>query len=151
MADVPAVVDLGTTFCTGEQPGIQWYLDGVALPGDTLPCITPTLPGNYTVVTTNALGCVSQPSAPLQVIGTGLSDRTADAPRVAPNPTNGLLTITFPEGHTQQVLLCDAQGRVLEQLRSTGSRMDVDLSGRPAGLYLLRGVELPWAVRVVKE
>ena len=151
MADVPAVLDLGTTFCTGEQPGIQWYLDGVALPGDTLPCITPTLPGNYTVVTTNALGCESQPSAPLQVIGTGLSVGSADAPRVAPNPTNGLLTITFPEGLAQQVLLCDARGRVLEQLRSTGTRMDVDLNGRPAGLYLLRGVERPWAVRVVKE
>ncbi|MCB0783661.1 MAG: hypothetical protein KDC02_05415, partial [Flavobacteriales bacterium] len=151
VADVPPVVDLGTTFCTGEQPGVQWYLDGVALTGDTLPCITPTLPGNYTVVTTNALGCVSQPSAPLQVIGTGLIALPENSPQVAPNPTTGLLTLTFTEVPSRQVLLCDAQGRVLEVLRSTGTRMEVDLGDRPAGLYLLRGVERPWSVRVVKE
>ena len=29
--------------------------------------------------------------------------------------------------------------------------MEVDLGDRPAGLYLLRGVERPWSVRVVKE
>ena len=151
VADVPIALDLGTTFCTGEQPGVQWYLDGVALTGDTLPCITPTLPGNYTVVTTNALGCVSEPSAPLQVIGTGLIALPENSPQVAPNPTTGLLTLTFTEVPSRQVLLCDAQGRVLELLRSTGTRMEVDLGDRPAGLYLLRGVDRPWSVRVVKE
>ena len=151
VAVVPAVLDLGTTFCTGEQPGVQWYLDGVALTGDTLPCITSTLPGNYTVVTTNALGCVSEPSAPLQVIGTGLIALPENSPQVAPNPTTGLLTLKFTEVPSRQVLLCDAQGRVLDVLRSTGTRMEVDLGDRPAGLYLLRGVDRPWSVRVVKE
>ncbi|MCB0785425.1 MAG: T9SS type A sorting domain-containing protein, partial [Flavobacteriales bacterium] len=127
------------------------YLDGVALTGDTLPCITPSLPGNYTVVVTNALGCVSQPSTPLQVIGTGFSGSPENRPHVAPNPTTGLFTLTFPTVLSQHFLLCDAQGRVLEQFRSTGVRVDVDLGDHPAGLYLLRGVERPWAVRVVKE
>ncbi|MCB9200609.1 MAG: PD40 domain-containing protein [Flavobacteriales bacterium] len=83
--------------------------------------------------------------------GVGLDGRWKPAHRVGPSPTTGLCTLTLDQGGMQPVLLCDLQGRVLAKFLTDEGQLTVDLSEFPAGLYLLRGVEQPWAVRVVKE
>jgi photosystem II stability/assembly factor-like uncharacterized protein len=146
---VPTVFQMGEHLCTGEAAAIQWYLNGSPLPGEENPCLLPDAPGSYTVVVTDALGCTSAPSAPVQIISTGLAQRSQLAPTAWPNPSSGLLTLSFADAAVRSILLCDAQGRSLRQLHSPGSQLVVDLRDLPAGLYVLRGNH--WAVRVVRE
>ncbi|MCB0790832.1 MAG: hypothetical protein H6595_11775 [Flavobacteriales bacterium] len=148
---VPAVLDLGSQFCTGVQPMMQWYLDGQALPGDTAACITPTLPGTYTVVVTDILGCVSAPSAPLIYLPTAIQGPITEGPRVAPNPTHDAVTLEFAEGGSHGLMVLDAQGRMVRQLKAAGDRIVIDLHDLLAGTYLIRGTDRPWSVRIVRD
>jgi photosystem II stability/assembly factor-like uncharacterized protein len=147
----PQVLQSGTTLCTGYRPQIQWYLNGEPLPDATGPCITATEPGSYTVVTTDALGCVSAPSAPVQVIITGVSDARQEAPLLQPNPGTGTFHLQFAAAQPRLLELHDLQGRRVHQQRSTERTAVLHLEHLPAGMYLLSAAGEGWGVRVVKE
>ncbi|MCB0781007.1 MAG: T9SS type A sorting domain-containing protein [Flavobacteriales bacterium] len=151
VADVPEVLELGGTLCTGTAAGIRWSLNGNPLVGETQSCITPSLPGSYTVVTTDALGCVSQPSDPVMVISTQTAEASKSGFRVAPNPGNGLFTLTFDEAASREVLVHDLLGRAIGTFRAQGKRLELDLQEQPPGLYLLRSPEGGEAVRLIKN
>jgi len=151
VAAVPTVLFDGDELCTGEMPGIQWYLNGEALPDGTTACFTPLETGNYTVVTTDALGCLSASSAPVQVIITGIDAQHTKAPLLHPNPSSDNCMLTFSDARPRTIELCDAQGRVLHSERAQGPQHIVQLHALPSGLYLVRGVEEGWAVRVVVQ
>lgn len=151
VAVVPNVLAVGDMLCTGERPGLQWFLDGEAIADGTTPCITATTPGSYTVVTTNALGCVSAPSVPVDVIGTHVDRLTEASPMISPNPTDGPLTIRFHDTGNHHLVINDAQGRTMQRIRVSGPRSVVDLSGLPPGIYLLRESSSNWSARIVKE
>ncbi len=72
----PTITPLGnTTFCSGNSLQLssstattyQWYKDGAIIAGETGKTTWVTQSGNYTVVTTNNLGCVSVASAPMAI------------------------------------------------------------------------------------
>ena len=148
---VPYVLHSGQTLCTAWRPQIQWYLDGEPLTNATWPCITASEPGNYTVVITDALGCTSAPSVPVEIISTAVEERMIDAFTVFPNPTTGQLTLSFAEDGWHTILLGDAQGRVLRSERLSGASPTVDLQNLSAGLYILREAGSGQGVRVVRE
>lgn len=149
--DVPVIYQSGTMFCTGEETGIQWFLNDEALPDANTSCIEPVSPGNYTVVVTDALGCISAPSEPIQVIGTAVPLHAPATPLLRPNPTSGNVTLTFDRNAERHMILCDTQGRVLREVTSMGDRVQLELHALPAGIYLLRGLEEGWVARVVKQ
>ena len=148
---VPAVLQSGQTLCTAWRPQLQWYLDGLPLPNATWPCITAATSGSYTVVYTDALGCTSAPSVPVQIINTAAPAPTTTAFTVFPNPTTGSVTLSFADAAPRTILLCDARGRVLRSERLSGASAVVYLHGLPAGLYILREAGGGNAVRVVRE
>lgn len=59
---------------------------------------------------------------------------------IYPNPTKGLLTVDIPlnEGDIARISLYDIQGRVILDLKNVGSTTELDLSGQPSAIYLLR-------------
>lgn len=69
--------DGSTALCAGNSvfltvPGLpfntyQWYLDGTSIPDATATSLEVSTAGDYTVVTTNPNGCVSEPSNVLSV------------------------------------------------------------------------------------
>ena len=79
---------------------------------------------------------------------TGLFDTQLDALSVYPNPTTGQLWASVPElaeGTAAEVLVYNAAGQLLQRVAaraaSTGSaasRLSIDLSGYPAGMYIIR-------------
>jgi hypothetical protein len=148
---VPVVFQSGQTLWTAWRPQIQWYLNGAPMPNATWPSITTTESGSYTVVVIDALGCTSAPSVPVQIISTASEERGADAFTVFPNPTNGMLTLSFATDGLRTVLLCDAQGRELRSERMSGSRGALSMEKLPAGLYILREAGSAHGVRVVRE
>jgi hypothetical protein len=148
---VPVAFQSGQTLWTAWRPQIQWYLNGAPLPNATWPSITTTESGSYTVVVIDALGCTSAPSVPVQIISTAVEERGADAFTVFPNPTNGMLTLSFANDGLHTVLLCDAQGRALRSERVNESRGTMELEELPAGLYMLHEVGSAHWVRVMRE
>ncbi|MBZ0100123.1 MAG: peptidylprolyl isomerase [Taibaiella sp.] len=60
------------------------------------------------------------------------------ATNVYPNPNNGLFSIDIPRG-ARELVITDINGRVVKQLQPGNvNTLDVDLSGQPKGVYLLR-------------
>ena len=78
---------------------------------------------------------------------TGLFDTQLDALSVYPNPTAGQLWVSVPElaeGTAAEVLVYNAAGQLLQRVAaraaSTGSaasRLSIDLSGYPTGVYII--------------
>ena len=79
-------------------------------------------------------------TADCAVTVTGMTDSDiAEVPltQVYPNPTNGLLTLSFAtEGH-YNIAVCDASGKVLMRQTAAGMITQVDVSSLPAGVYML--------------
>lgn len=89
------------------------------------------------------------------VTSTAVPERIALGLRVFPNPGNGLFQVALSgtkDGHTVMEAY-DLAGKLVHQQRMEGPMSVLDLSGQPAGLYLLRvwnalGSEV---VRLVKQ
>ena len=79
---------------------------------------------------------------------TGIFDTKLDALSVYPNPTQGVLWVSVPElaeGTAAEVHVYNANGQLLQRVAAHGasagsaaSRMCIDLSGYPAGVYIIR-------------
>lgn len=88
-----------------------------------------------------------------QGISTNVPARSsAPALAVWPSPTTDLLWVRSMEGPLRDILVMDAQGRVVLERGSnaSGSIATISLAGLPSGMYLLR-VNGTHASRVVKE
>ncbi len=95
---------------------------------------------------------------PVVVISTSVDEPfdPAQGLHVMPNPTSGPITITFPSvnpgrDRSRDIVLCDAQGRVMWSERVRGASVTRSIEELPAGLYILREVGSIHAVRVVRE
>ncbi|MBK8947332.1 MAG: T9SS type A sorting domain-containing protein [Flavobacteriales bacterium] len=131
----------------------QWFLNGVLLPGDTLPQLLPTQTGDYTAQVTSEYGCVAL-SAPYTYIFTDVAEAAGRTLRVAPNPMGDQAVLHLSEPLTGQhhIELVDVSGRVLRVLRPTGRSVTLFREGLGAGAYILRLMrdeEVIGAVRVV--
>ena len=79
---------------------------------------------------------------------TGLFDTKLDALSVYPNPTAGQLWVSVPElaeGTAAEVHVYNANGQLLQRVPAHGasagsaaSRLSIDLSAYPAGMYIIR-------------
>ncbi|HEY0976926.1 MAG TPA: YCF48-related protein [Flavobacteriales bacterium] len=137
-AMVPTITADGDVLCVNTAGSAQWYLDSEPIAdGDSL-CLTTIGPGSYQVVVTETTGCVSAPSAPHVVISTGLGVAEAQgAARLYPNPANDRLRIEPGHMLPTNVVLVDAQGRIVREDRINGGGT-IDVSALPAGLYVVR-------------
>lgn len=76
---------------------------------------------------------------------------TTDEIHVYPNPVSDVLTITLPANSTvREIHLLAADGRIVKSPASGTGTFQADLSGLPAGAYLLRIVSADGSVQVKK-
>lgn len=153
IANVPVITESGNTLCTTTSGTAQWYLDGEALPDGNTPCISPVEPGEYHVIITDGIGCVSCPSSPVEVISTGLATRASTEMRIVPNPARDRIRIERETGSPVILTLLDAQGRTVRSEKLAGNGISLDISRLLPGMYLVRSVseERVEAVRFMKE
>lgn len=118
----------------------QWYKDGDAVPGATLPYYSesPTLNGRYYVVATNKEG---------QQVQSCVLDITGGAPvpggiKAQPNPVSGggrvTITCNYSSGELQGSILqvVDINGRVRQQITGVQPSMPVTMPS-DAGIYIV--------------
>jgi photosystem II stability/assembly factor-like uncharacterized protein len=152
-AEVPVINETGTSLCVSTTGSAQWYLNGDPIVDGDTPCIVPDTPGSYTVIVTDALGCLSAPSVPVQVISTGLMLPSNLGTRLFPNPVRDAIRIERMDASPALMTLLDAQGRLVRTERINTHSATLDVSGLVPGIYVIRmtgtaGVD---ALRFFKE
>ncbi len=123
------------------QADYQWFLNGVPLPNDTVPSITISQNGDYTVQITNGVGC-SSISAIYTVNDISVSELDYQLPIIYPNPFNNKLVFTWEQARNNKVVvaLTDLSGRLIfaETIPSTISTWEINTNTILPGVYLLQ-------------
>lgn len=129
----PVIYANGTLLSTDPYPSLQWYQNGVAIPGATGTSYTITLPSssNFTVSRISTDGCevFSQPYNPSLGI-----DELTNQIQVYPNPTLGNLTIDASVP-LMDVQVVDVQGRTVKTI--TDGKHEFSISELKTGTYYL--------------
>jgi ELWxxDGT repeat protein len=139
----------GTTLTANTSDSYQWFLDGIAISGETNQTLEITTIGDYTVEIVD--GACTKMSEVLSVssIGVGVNDiDLKNEIRLFPNPTNGKLSIQT-EIEIESIQLVDVSGRVLLSQKDS----QIDLSGYSRGIYLVKvnTVNHSISFKVIKE
>jgi len=117
---------------TGSFSTYQWFLNGVAIAGDTTSLIHETAPGNYTVVVADANGC-SDTSSVFTILPSSVSNvGIAQNVRIYPNPASSVLHIDAPLKVNVSVLSVDGK-----LLISQKDATDIDVHGLATGMYMI--------------
>jgi len=61
--------------------------------------------------------------------------------KIYPNPTTGLLKVeiyNLPEGQTAQIWLYAMSGQLIATFKDVSSTVNVNISGQPAGIYMMK-------------
>jgi len=115
---------------------MQWYLDGVLIPGATSASYTPTADGDYTVEVTDINGCLGT-STTFNYSTSGIVNETPNAFQVYPNPFTNILTITTTSNELSDLTLFNAQGQQVFGMKNFNGGQ-LDLSNLANGIYHLR-------------
>lgn len=120
--------------------GIQWFLDGVPVPGAIGVLFGSPTSGTYTASMIDEFGC-TQVSAPYEVINVAVQETETAQLRAFPNPFNDA-TILLGRAVLDAeavVQLIDLHGRVVRSLRGNGTReVLIERGALQSGLYMVR-------------
>jgi uncharacterized repeat protein (TIGR01451 family) len=134
----------GLLHAGAEADGYRWYYNEAPLP-DTIRTVRPVQAGRYAVQVRHN-GCESDRSEAFVFAPavTGLAPGTGRRYGIHPNPGTGRFYLVMPAGTGPvEVTLSDALGRMMMHRTvanhaADGGRYELDLSGRPAGIYLVQ-------------
>lgn len=112
---------------------------------------------NWVIYTyTDSSGCANSDSAAIYVDGcAGLNEELLSSVSVYPNPTNGLVTISFANfDNSLDFTLTTLEGKIIQrEVNYSGSSISIDLSREPKGVYLIniQSEELRRTLKLVKD
>lgn len=150
---IATLVDNGNaTITAGTATSYQWYDCGSSMnvSGATSQTLTVTTNGVYSVIVTNANGCVDT-SACVYIGNVGIKDITSQVISVYPNPTHDNVVVEFSM-NSATVEVIDALGAVLET-KSIKSGDVVSLASYNRGVYFIKVVsaEATTLHRIIKN
>lgn len=127
------------------QYSLQWYKNGVAIPGETGFWYCSTTSGTYMlVVEDESTGCTSSHSAavtnnPVYNCLTGLTDLRFQDFLVMPNPSADRIILQFPAPQERGAVIriSDMSGRLMyhEPLKETTDTIELSVTDLPKGIY----------------
>jgi hypothetical protein len=117
----------------------SWFFNGGPVSGGSDGRLELVGEGNYSVVFTDAAGC----SYESLVYNSVALSQTGEAALVQfnlyPNPTKGLVRLTFTQPVSETLRVYDAGGRVVfTQTVASSTEHELNLSEMPAGIYLVQ-------------
>lgn len=135
----------------------QWYLNGVAIPGATNRTWFALEDGAYQVEVTYTNDCsrLSEPYIYELIVGVNSLGVTINSLKAAPNPSDGLVQVSWYSGSVEVLNLFDQHGRLLASYSVEGAQqtfIDIDLSIWPSGMYVLlaQGNDASTVLRLVR-
>lgn len=150
----PVITDIGGTLSSTIFANYKWFKDGVEIPNHDYSFYTPTVSGNYYVVTSILDGCYWKKSNEIEIVivieGTNSTDEASNI-KVFPNPTSESVFIEMPHSLTDcEFIIQDFQGRTVHVGTLTQIRNRIDLSGYNAGIYFLKVLQSDQEIRTIK-
>ncbi len=132
----PSITFANNLLSTNATTNLQWYVDGIAIPGATGTVHEPLVNGTYTVSTTDANGC-STLSDPLVVLNVGMNEAGAARPmRAYPNPATEAVWIEGIPGTARRFGIHATDGRLIRSAATVAGE-PISLGGLAPGSYLL--------------
>lgn len=116
----------------------QWYSCSTNTPiqGATGTTFSPTLSGQYYVITTTNNNC--QSTSDCALVQLGLNDIKLETIKVYPNPANSnLKLITVQSDNNGTMTIYDSKGNKMLNTNYT-NEMEIDISGLSQGVYIIR-------------
>ncbi|XOV68323.1 MAG: S8 family serine peptidase [Fluviicola sp.] len=132
LESTPTVSYIGSGLESSSSTNYQWFIDGVAVNGETNQTISYVSDGSYQVMTINDDGCFAL-SSPYQV-SLSLAEIGIQKFKVYPNPTSESIQIQSDE-EILDVQCYDLNGRTIE-LNLSGNKIDV--TNMQSGSYILQ-------------
>ncbi len=138
-----------TIILTGATGGsLQWYRNGVLIPGANASTYAATLAGTYNQTKTNTSGCSDSAAVSYvidnQLVGcpaVGIADvQGASSIRVYPNPVVTNLFIESADA-IKSIVIYDIVGKEVYRAESTGkNNLSINLSDLVSGFYFVRTI-----------
>jgi PKD repeat protein len=139
---VPAIDQNGYLLASSIAFAYQWQLNNVDIPGATNQLYEIQQTGYYTVVTSNAQGCVS--SATVYVVITGETQPASHRDLLLyPNPSYGIINLVLNNIYSDDVNLniFNSMGRVIYNSSfknaAASFNIQIDISSEPEGIYFI--------------
>jgi photosystem II stability/assembly factor-like uncharacterized protein len=135
----PTISLIGTQLYSSTTSGIQWYLNGVAIPGETNQSYTPVTSGNYTVVYTSPAGCTAE-SAPYYFLDVGIEmGEDESGIFIRQNHAEKKLEIGNRKSDILEAEILNSFGQRILYLEDCRSKpLVVDVSEFASGIYLVK-------------
>ncbi len=115
---IPVITQSGNNLISDQANGIQWYLNGILMPGETNDTLQVTQSGSYSVSYTDSLSCGSS-SSPFPVTFTGIKTYNSnELISVFPNPSTKSVTVNV-SSVLKQISLYDLFGRKINEYEIT--------------------------------
>ena len=93
--------------------------------------------GTYTVLITDANGCVFSPLS-IEVISVLAVSENEIEFSIHPNPANDIITITFSDEELIEFILFDNTGRIIQKQQLSQLKNTIDLSAISKGIYVIK-------------
>ena len=132
----PTITQNGSILTASSGSTFQWYINGDPITGATGQTYTITQNGAYTVIATDANGCVSPVSAPV-FTNVSIEENEVVLFSVYPNPTSGSLMVNWNTNDRATVKVLDMQGRVLRLVNDIQSGSTLDIQSLASGIYII--------------
>lgn len=137
----PVITQTANVLTSSPAAAYQWQLNAADIPGATNQSYTATVSGFYTVIISDANGCIN--SASVDFLITGIADLD-DYPLVSiyPNPSNGNIVIEFSNTLNSEIMIeiFNSIGQQVfvshEKLTSFPHKSLIDIK-QPPGLYFI--------------
>lgn len=136
----PTIAINGAQLCVPpSMTNIQWFENGVAVPGANMPCFQPTSDGSFYATVTDTNGC---DGASDTLAFVGIEDAIAPmAMSVYPNPSEGGVQIEMAQSITTagEVRVYDLTGRIMfrQSFDQLNAKFALDLGQLSAGSYIV--------------
>jgi hypothetical protein len=123
------------TLTSSSATGNQWYINGVAMAGETNQVLMFSPGGSYTVQVSNST-CTSESSPYTYTLSTATIETTLSAKiLVYPNPSEGVFKISVKDQTSAQITVKDIYGTNLYSHTMNGSLSEINLSDLDKGIY----------------
>ncbi|MDP2187238.1 MAG: hypothetical protein Q8J69_01015, partial [Sphingobacteriaceae bacterium] len=134
---LPLVVNNAGTLSTDAFVRYQWFLDGIALPGDTLRNLQPTQNGQYQVQVVDSFGCTGR-SDSVAVIGLSIQEQRANNLRLYPVPAKSsvfvIVDMNKPQTHAR---LRSSTGQLIRTVLLEAGQNELIIDDLADGVYYL--------------
>jgi len=137
----PSISLVGNQLMSSTANNIQWYLNGVLIPGATTQLYTPLQNGSYTVTYTSPVGCTAT-SAPFDFLTTGINNADSNQEIfIYPNPVGNELIVESSKFKVQSIGIYDMIGQAAisnQLIANSQQQVIVDVSDLITGIYFLK-------------